>query len=54
LPGKLSNERFVYNAPAAVVENERRKLSDAEARIKVPEKSTGRYVEGVELNSHGM
>ncbi len=30
---KLSNERFVGNAPAAVVEAERRKLADAEAKI---------------------
>ena len=34
---KLSNERFVNNAPAAVVEKERQKLADAEARIKVLE-----------------
>ena len=31
---KLSNERFVSNAPAAVVEGERRKLADAESKIK--------------------
>lgn len=31
---KLSNERFVNNAPAAVVDRERKKLSDTEARIK--------------------
>ena len=30
---KLGNERFVANAPAAVVEGERRKLSDAESKI---------------------
>jgi len=30
---KLSNERFVNNAPAAVVEAERHKLSDAETKI---------------------
>ena len=30
---KLSNERFVNNAPAAVVEGERKKLSDAESKI---------------------
>jgi valyl-tRNA synthetase len=34
---KLSNERFVNNAPAAVVENEQQKQADAEARIKVLE-----------------
>jgi len=34
---KLSNERFVNNAPAAVVDKERRKQADAEARIKVLE-----------------
>ena len=32
---KLSNERFVNNAPAAVVEKERKKQADAEARIAV-------------------
>ena len=32
---KLSNERFVNNAPAAVVEKERQKQADAEARIEV-------------------
>ncbi len=31
--GKLSNERFVNGAPAAVVENERNKQRDAEAKI---------------------
>ncbi|GAA4308024.1 valine--tRNA ligase [Compostibacter hankyongensis] len=31
---KLGNERFVQNASPAVVENERKKKSDAEARIK--------------------
>lgn len=30
---KLSNERFVNNAPAAVVEGERKKMADATARI---------------------
>jgi len=34
---KLSNERFVNNAPADVVEKERKKQADAEARIKVIE-----------------
>ncbi len=31
--GKLKNERFVNNAPEKVVENERRKKADAEAKI---------------------
>ncbi len=31
--GKLSNEKFVQNAPAAVVEMERKKKSDAEMKI---------------------
>ena len=30
---KLSNERFVNNAPAAVVETERKKLADAESKL---------------------
>jgi valyl-tRNA synthetase len=34
---KLSNERFVNNAPAAVVDKERKKQADAESRIKVIE-----------------
>ncbi|WP_038032934.1 valine--tRNA ligase [Thermonema rossianum] len=36
---KLSNERFVQNAPAAVVEKERKKLADAEAKIAAIEES---------------
>lgn len=36
---KLSNERFVSNAPAAVVDGERRKLADAETKIKNLEES---------------
>ena len=32
---KLSNERFVNNAPEAVVANERKKMADGEARIKI-------------------
>ncbi|MEG2163493.1 MAG: valine--tRNA ligase [Bacteroidales bacterium] len=32
--GKLSNERFVANAPVTVVELERKKLADAESKIK--------------------
>jgi valyl-tRNA synthetase len=34
---KLRNERFVNNAPAAVVEKERKKKADAESRLKVIE-----------------
>ncbi len=37
--GKLSNERFVNNAPAAVVDVERKKLADAESKIKTLEES---------------
>ena len=36
---KLSNERFVNNAPVAVVEGERKKLADAETKIKTIEES---------------
>ncbi|WP_270569103.1 valine--tRNA ligase [Coprobacter secundus] len=36
---KLGNERFVSNAPAQVVENERKKQSDAESKIKSLEES---------------
>ena len=36
---KLSNERFVNNAPAAVVEIERKKQSDAETKIKTIQES---------------
>jgi valyl-tRNA synthetase len=35
---KLSNERFVNGAPAAVVDKERKKLADAENRIQVLQK----------------
>ncbi len=34
---KLSNERFVNNAPDAVVAKERDKQADAEARVKILE-----------------
>ena len=36
---KLSNERFVQNAPAAVVDREKKKLSDGLSRIKIIEES---------------
>ncbi|WP_373522517.1 valine--tRNA ligase [Aquiflexum sp.] len=36
---KLSNERFVAGAPAAVVENEKKKLVDAEAKINALEEA---------------
>ncbi len=36
---KLSNERFVQNAKPEVVENERKKQADAEAKIKILEES---------------
>ncbi|MBQ5452536.1 MAG: hypothetical protein IIT56_06025 [Bacteroidales bacterium] len=35
---KLSNERFVSGAPAAVVEREKQKLSDAKMKIEALEK----------------
>lgn len=36
---KLGNERFVNNAPAAVVEKERKKLADGKAKIQLLEES---------------
>lgn len=36
---KLSNERFVQNAPAAVVEKERKKLQDGQERLRIIEDS---------------
>jgi valyl-tRNA synthetase len=36
---KLGNERFVNNAPAAVVEGEKKKMADAESKIKSLEES---------------
>ena len=32
---KLSNERFVANAPAAVIENERKKEADSLSKIEI-------------------
>ncbi|MFK5890861.1 MAG: valine--tRNA ligase [Flavobacteriaceae bacterium] len=40
--GKLGNERFVNNAPAQVIANERKKEADALAKIKTLEESLGR------------
>jgi valyl-tRNA synthetase len=34
---KMSNERFVQNAPAAVVEKEKQKMADAHGKIAVLE-----------------
>ena len=34
---KLSNEKFMSGAPAQVIENERKKQADAEAKIKAIE-----------------
>jgi len=39
IEGKLSNERFVNSAPAAVVENERKKMADGLARVQILEES---------------
>ncbi|WP_461632491.1 valine--tRNA ligase [Labilibaculum euxinus] len=38
---KMSNERFVNNAPAKVIEIEKKKMADAEAKIKVLEDRIG-------------
>jgi valyl-tRNA synthetase len=38
---KLSNEKFVQNAPEQVVATERKKLADGEARIKALETQLG-------------
>jgi valyl-tRNA synthetase len=42
---KLGNEKFVNNAPPQVVERERKKLADGEARIKALEESLARLSE---------
>jgi valyl-tRNA synthetase len=36
---KLNNERFVKNAPVAVIELENKKRADAESKIKSPEEA---------------
>ncbi len=41
---KLSNERFVSNAPAKVVENERKKMTDNQAKIALIEDSLAKLV----------
>jgi valyl-tRNA synthetase len=38
---KLSNERFVQNAKAEIIQNERNKKADAESKIKIIEESLG-------------
>ncbi len=38
---KLSNERFVNNAPPAVVEKERKKLADGREKVRILEESLG-------------
>ena len=35
--GKLSNDRFIQNAPKNLVENERNKMTDAKEKIKILE-----------------
>ena len=41
---KLGNERFVANAPAAVVDKERQKLADGRARVRILEESLAKLV----------
>ncbi|MEQ1747187.1 MAG: valine--tRNA ligase [Saprospiraceae bacterium] len=43
IEAKLSNERFVAGAPAAVVDNERKKQADVLARIEILEESLSVY-----------
>ena len=40
---KLENEKFVANAKTEVIENERKKAADAEAKIKAIEEMLGSY-----------
>ena len=40
--GKLSNEKFVANAPAHVLEKDRGKLKDAEEKMAVLQESLGK------------
>jgi valyl-tRNA synthetase len=41
--GKLSNEKFVNSAPTQVVEIERKKMADAEAKIQTLRESIARF-----------
>ena len=41
--GKLSNARFVDNAPSAVVEKERQKLKDGLDKIEALKKNLSQY-----------
>ncbi len=43
---KLSNERFVNNAPAKVVEKEHKKLQDGQERVRILEESLKRLQAG--------
>jgi valyl-tRNA synthetase len=43
LQAKLSNEKFVSSAPAAVVDNERKKLSDGQVRLTILEEMLNKY-----------
>ena len=50
---KLSNERFVQNAPEAVVNNERKKLADGQARIKILEEESLLHIDESDM-IHGL
>ena len=50
---KLSNEKFVYSAPPAVIENERKKKADAEAKIKALEEALNNLTPGPSPNGEG-
>src|SRR5690625_7450965 len=45
IEGKLSNEKFVANAPEAVVERERKKLADGKGRVAMLEESLAKLGE---------
>ena len=40
---KLANEKFVANAPAQVIANERKKVADAKEKIDLLEKSLSAF-----------